>query len=591
MKSKEEILKKAIGLNDEEKWDETDSLLTTKVLAHYNDIELYAEKVTALYRLEKKESAEKIAFSACLLDDNNSKINNYLGHIFSDKRDYIKGEQFYKKAIEKNPKNVEALNGLGNLYENKKEHEKAEECYNKAIEINPEYPSSYNGLGSLYDGKEEYDKAKKFYKKAIEIDPKYTFAYYNLGLTYKKLKEYSKAEECYTKAIEINPNYSSPYNGLGSLHFQKKEYDKAKEFYNKAIEIKPDGPNPYYNLALIFSLRNEYQEAKENYEKYINLKNDEDFYLVHLAKSRLEEIENILENKQYEKINIITSKIKDLLCLKKGHITHYTGISVAKYLILNETPFRLSEGTFLNDTSEGTILFEYLKFEATNQNNCGPHAFAFSKKPFIGSFVNHSKNNDLTLWRMYGKENLEEGKGCAITIDIDELRDSIKQKLKTGNDDIKSTEELEFYKVAYLSNGKFTFSEAKATEITKLNKLMNDLESEVTAYKAKDPKPKETLKIIELLNEVAYLFKNAEYQYENEVRLVIKEAIGFEKNIDLSFTPPKVYIELVPILPIIKGITIGPKVDRADEWASAFHYQLAKKGLKPEINISRLPYK
>lgn len=65
---------------------------------------------------------------------------------------------------------------------------------------------------------------------------------------------------------------------------------------------------------------------------------------------------------------------------------------------------------FLNDTSEGTILFDYLDFDTSTHNNCGPNASIFSKKPFIGSFVNQTKNNDLTLWRMYGKENLEEAK-------------------------------------------------------------------------------------------------------------------------------------------------------------------------------------
>jgi hypothetical protein len=90
---------------------------------------------------------------------------------------------------------------------------------------------------------------------------------------------------------------------------------------------------------------------------------------------------------------------------------------------------------------------------------------------------------------------------------------------------------------------------------------------------------------------VAYLFKNAEYQYENELRLVMKEAIGFDKKIDMNFNPPKVYIELVPLSCMIKGITIGPKVERPDEWASAFHYHLENKGFKTEINISNLPFK
>lgn len=85
-----------------------------------------------------------------------------------------------------------------------------------------------------------------------------------------------------------------------------------------------------------------------------------------------------------------------------------------------------------------------------------------------------------------------------------------------------------------------------------------------------------------------------EYQYEHEVRQIIK-GIGFDKIVDQSVTPPKVYIELVPIIPAIKKITLGPKVERPDEWASALYYTLDKdlpdKKDKAEILISHLPYK
>jgi hypothetical protein len=56
-------------------------------------------------------------------------------------------------------------------------------------------------------------------------------------------------------------------------------------------------------------------------------------------------------------------------------------------------------------------------------------------------------------------------------------------------------------------------------------------------------------------------------------------------------TPPGVYIELVKITPLLKQITLGPKVERAEEWASAFYYSLDKQDLHPEILISHLPFK
>lgn len=558
MSEKDRLLKKAIDLNKKNKNDEVNKLLTEKILEKFNDASLFVEKAIALYKLNDIENSERYAKEGYKLDSNNFKINNYLAHINFNKKNYKIAEKYYKKAIELNPEIANSYNGLGNVYNELKDFVNAEYNYKKAIELNPNEAFFFNNLGTLYFIKNDFDNAYKYYQKAIDIDEK----------------------------------FSKPYNGLGNIYKRKNDLKKAKDNYLKAIELNHKNSAPFFNLASIQYDEKDFKKARENFLEKIKIENDENEYFTKIAKTKIEEIDNILESKQYEKIINTTSEIKAILHFNKGSITHYTGITIAKNLIIEESEFRLSEGAFLNDTSEGKVLFDYLEFDNSTQNNCEPNSKVFSKKPFIGSFVNNTKRNDLTLWRMYGKENLEEAKGCAITIDIDDLKKTIIQKLKTGNEGLKDFEELEFYKVAYLDNNEFNFSESKKSEIIKLNKLMQQLKQDVKEFKEKKgKKPQEALKIIELLNEVAYLFKNAEYQYESEVRLVMKDAVGFEKVVDKDFTPPKVYVELVSILSMIKQITIGPKVDRADEWAAAFHYHFFNKDLKPEISISNLPFK
>ena len=112
--------------------------------------------------------------------------------------------------------------------------------------------------------------------------------------------------------------------------------------------------------------------------------------------------------------------------------------------------------------------------------------------------------------------------------------------------------------------------------------------------KVKKLNKKQKIDVTKLLNNIAYLFKSSEYQYEHEVRLVV-QGVGFSKKIERDFTPPKVYIELVDIVPALTKITLGPKVERADEWAAAFNYhikeQLKGREDKVEIIISHLPFK
>jgi hypothetical protein len=206
-----------------------------------------------------------------------------------------------------------------------------------------------------------------------------------------------------------------------------------------------------------------------------------------------------------------------------------------------------------------------------------------------------SKYNDLTLWRMYGKEEKEEAKGCAITINPPLLLEALKQQLMPkGQNSISPQEDgfFSFYKVAYRAqDGHFILPGALPEEVDTLNGYMQHLQEKVKDILGKESTTAEDRQNILLrLNEIAYLFKTDEYQHEQELRLVL-DGIGFEKKVELGTVMPRVFIELVNIRPLIQKITIGPKVERGDEWAAAFYYSLDKDNLRPEICISHLPYK
>jgi hypothetical protein len=68
-----------------------------------------------------------------------------------------------------------------------------------------------------------------------------------------------------------------------------------------------------------------------------------------------------------------------------------------------------------------------------------------------------------------------------------------------------------------------------------------------------------------------------------------KAGKSFPKKYNLNTGSPNVYIELVSINDIMKQITLEPKVDKVNEWASAFHHSY--KAVPPEIRISHLPYR
>lgn len=445
----------------------------------------------------------------------------------------------------------------------------------------------YLWRGNTWYSRREYEKAINDYNKTIEINSNCELAFYNRGLAWVAKKEYDKAIVDYTKAISFNSNYADVYyNERGIAWKAKKEYNKAIADYSKAVEINVNFENAYYNRGLAKKEKNDDpKEIRQDFEKYLELIIDRNEIWAKYAKYYIEDINEKIKDPELSFIRQLVNDIKDKLLIKEECVTHYTSFSVLIKLILEESKFRISEGNFMNDPSEGTELFNFLRYKPYTSNNDGSSAETFTSKPFIGSFVTKDKHNDLNLWRFYGKEEGIEAKGCAITLRTQEFIDDIKNFLTNEETETRQENEsdINFYRVAYLAHGAVNFYIPSSDKSKELTKLMIKLKEKVKSYKVKDKTSLE-----KYLNSIAFLFKSDAYKNENEIRLVVK-GIEFEKKYNMEVTPPRVYIELEPIKKIVSQITLGPKVDKVNEWASALHYRYKEN--TPAIIISHLPYK
>jgi len=445
----------------------------------------------------------------------------------------------------------------------------------------------YVWRGNAWYNKTDYNKAITDYTNAIEINSDYELAFYNRGLAYVAIKEYDKAIVDYSIIIKLDSDYKDIYyNDRGIAWKAKKEYNKAIADYTKAIEINPEFANAYYNRGLAKKEKNvDPKEIKQDFEKYLELTIDENEIWAKYAKYYIEDLDDLIEDPELLSIRKSVNDIKDKLLIKEECITHYSSLSVLKSLIFDKSKFRISEGNFMNDPSEGTEFFNFLKYKPYTSCKDGSFFESFSPKPFIGSFVTKEMHNDLNLWRFYGKEEGAEAKGCAITLHMQEFIEDIKNFLSNEEKEARQDNEsdINFYRVAYLPHGSTNFYIPSSDKSKELAKLMTKLKEKVKSYKVKDKTSLE-----KYLNSIAFLFKSDAYKNENEVRLVVK-GIEFEKKYNMDVTPPRVYIELEPIKKIVKQITLGPKVDKVNEWASAFHYSYEENA--PAIIISHLPYK
>ncbi len=178
---------------------------------------------------------------------------------------------FYTKAIERDPKFVEAYNNRGNAYCDIEQYDLALKDYHKAISLNPDYVIAYHNRAILYFDRADYEKALIDMNKVIKLEPNDANSYNYRGNIYFRQNNYESAIKDYTKAIKLKSDFAAAYANRGNAYLHQDDYEKALGDLNQAVNLKPDFVNAYYYRALLYKKIGAYDKARADYDKAATL--------------------------------------------------------------------------------------------------------------------------------------------------------------------------------------------------------------------------------------------------------------------------------------------------------------------------------
>jgi len=148
-------------------------------------------------------------------------------------RDYARARAPLKRALDIDPRSVEAHVLMAVLSESDGDMRLAEEHYRTALRLDPNHAQALNNYGSFLYAEGRYHEAVDVLRKLVK-DADYrarSQAYENLGLAELKVGATDKAKEAFTRALMHNFAQARSSLELADMAYADGELDAAREYY------------------------------------------------------------------------------------------------------------------------------------------------------------------------------------------------------------------------------------------------------------------------------------------------------------------------------------------------------------------------
>ncbi len=169
-------------------------------------------------------------------------------------------ETAYKKALEVEPENEEALTGLALVYSDMGNNELASQMLKKAAQKNPNL-RTLTALASAYEQMRDYQMAAATYGQALELNRDNTDLKRAYAQALYVAEDMAKSQTVFEEIVAEEPNDLLANLRLSQIHRQNRNFDKARSYARKARELDPNNIEIRFNEVGLFEAEGKMTEA------------------------------------------------------------------------------------------------------------------------------------------------------------------------------------------------------------------------------------------------------------------------------------------------------------------------------------------
>ena len=166
----------------------------------------------------KLDEALKYLRGALAYDHADPRNYFQMGYTYSLKNDNVNALLWYKKAVQRDPKNASYFNGLGVTYFRLNRNADAHTAFDHALALDPDFYESRINRGILFMALNDLNAAVADFSKAIELKPENPRGYQQAAQVAFNQKDFWSAVRYLEQADRVSPGNSWIRQSLARAH-------------------------------------------------------------------------------------------------------------------------------------------------------------------------------------------------------------------------------------------------------------------------------------------------------------------------------------------------------------------------------------
>lgn len=177
-----------------------------------------------------------------------------------------KAVEQYQKITEADPKDVDSWIMLGRLQKALMNSTEAMAAFKKALEIDADNEDAMTGLATVYADLGDNKSAADMLRKVAEKDPN-PRSLTALANVYEQLKDYSLAAEMLRRALDQQPDNMELRQALAEDLLQSNQLDDALKIYQQEAADDPKDIRAQLRMSMIYRQKRDFAKAREAADK------------------------------------------------------------------------------------------------------------------------------------------------------------------------------------------------------------------------------------------------------------------------------------------------------------------------------------